>query len=380
MKKIKIVILSLSLMTVMSGAATSPALGSIAEYFRDVYPIMIKLIVTIPALFIIFTSLLFGKIVNKVTAKTIAEVGLILYVVGGCGAAFADNIYLLLLFRMFLGIGVGLIMPLSTGLIPYFFEKNEQSELMGYSSAMNNLGGIIALGVSGILASINWRYSFAVYLLGLLELILVVLFLPSVNLKKSDNRIDKVSALKVLPYIGIMFVIMVIFYTVVTNFSMIMTKESIVPTASIGLLMLLQNIAAFFVGMRLSTFTRRFRHYTKYVAVLMLVLGFFCLGFSSSVIIIALGLVLLGIGLGVIIPLLNAQISLNIEKEKAPSAMALMSFMLYSGQFLSPMIMGLIMNILKLNNIRAPFYLSGFIAIIILICLKKVSIADNNYE
>ena len=376
MKKIKVIILSLSLITVMSGAATAPALGSIAVYFKDVDPIMIKFIITIPSLFIIFTSLLFGQIVSRISAKTIAIIGLILYLVGGCGAGFVNDIYLMLLFRMFLGVGVGLIMPLSTGLIPYFFDKNDQAELMGYSSAMNNLGGIIALGLSGILVSINWRYSFAVYLLGLLELILVVLFLPNVNLKKAKSKIDKDSAKKILPYIISMFVVMLTFYTIPTNFSIIMTKESIVPTSLIGVLMSVQNFAAFLVGIKLSIFTKRFKENTKYVAVSMLIIGFFIIGFTASISIIILGLVFLGIGLGTIVPLLNAQISLNIEKEQAPSAMALMSFMLYLGQFLSPIIMAFFIKILKLNNIRAPFYLAGVMAIILVISFKRVSIKD----
>lgn len=33
-----------------------------------------------------------------------------------------------------------------------------------------------------------------------------------------------------------------------------------------------------------------------------------------------------------------------------------------------------------LDNIRAPFYLSGFIAIILFLCLQKITIADSNYE
>lgn len=376
MKKIKVIILSLSLVTVMSGAATAPALGSIAAYFKDVDPIMIKFIITIPSLFIIFTSLLFGQIVSRISAKTIAIIGLILYIVGGCGAGFVNDIYLMLLFRMFLGVGVGLIMPLSTGLIPYFFDKNDQSELMGYSSAMNNLGGIIALGLSGILVSINWRYSFAVYLLGLLELVLVVLFLPNVNLKKTKSKIDRDSVRKILPYIMSMFVIMLIFYTIPTNFSMIVTKESIVPTTLIGVLMSVQNFAAFLVGIKLSIFTKKFKGNTKNVAISMLIIGFFIMGFTSSVSLIILGLVFLGIGLGMIVPLLNAQISLNIEKEQAPSAMALMSFMLYLGQFLSPIIMGFFIKILNLNNIRAPFYLAGVMAIVLLISFKRIAIED----
>lgn len=185
MGKLKVTILSLSLVTVMSGAAVAPALGAIANYFSNTDPLLIKLIITLPALFIIFTSLLFSSLSSRLSSKTIAISGLFLYIVGGCGAGFVNNIYLLLAFRSILGIGVGLIMPLSTGLIAYFFDKNEQSKLMGYSSAMNNLGGVIATTLSGYLVSLDWRYSFTIYLLGLLVMIMVVEFLPKAEIRNT---------------------------------------------------------------------------------------------------------------------------------------------------------------------------------------------------
>ena len=40
---LKITILSMSLLTIMAGAAASPALGAIGQYFTDVDPILIKM-------------------------------------------------------------------------------------------------------------------------------------------------------------------------------------------------------------------------------------------------------------------------------------------------------------------------------------------------
>ncbi|HEY5562273.1 MAG TPA: hypothetical protein VIK72_11060 [Clostridiaceae bacterium] len=65
MRKLKATILSLSLITVMSGAAAAPALGAISGYFQDVNSLLIKLIITLPSLFIILTSLLFSNISRK---------------------------------------------------------------------------------------------------------------------------------------------------------------------------------------------------------------------------------------------------------------------------------------------------------------------------
>ena len=49
-------ILSLSLLTVMAGAAVAPALGVIRDHFSDSSPMFIQMIISIPALFIVITS------------------------------------------------------------------------------------------------------------------------------------------------------------------------------------------------------------------------------------------------------------------------------------------------------------------------------------
>ena len=102
--------------------------------------------------------------------------GLLLYVAGGSLAGIFDNIYIVLAFRALVGIGVGIIMPLSTGLLSFYYSKDKQDKLMGYSSAMNQMGGVIATLVAGLLASVSWRLSFLVYLIGLLSVVLCLLF------------------------------------------------------------------------------------------------------------------------------------------------------------------------------------------------------------
>jgi MFS family permease len=380
MRKLKITILSLSLVTVMSGAAVAPALGAIANYFSKADPLLIKLIITLPALFIIFTSLLFSLISSRLSSKTIAISGLFLYIIGGCGAGFVNNIYLLLAFRSILGIGVGLIMPLSTGLFAYFFDKNEQSKLMGYSSAMNNLGGIMATMLSGYLVSLNWRYSFAIYLLGLFVVILVIIVLPKAEMSKTKRSIDIKSIRKIAPYVFAMFITMVIFYTVPSNFSIIVTKKNLIPTSFIGLLMSVQNITSFIIGLALSFIVKKVGRYSKYFASGMLALGLFSLSSTDHIITIVFGLFALGVGLGIMVPILNAQVSLHVDKEKMTSAMAIMSAMLYLGQFLSPILIDGVQSLFHLQGLQMPFYLAMILSIAFMISFVKIpiSVAKNH--
>ncbi len=146
-------ILSLSLLTVMAGAAVAPALGLIQAYFADTDRSLVQMIVSMPALFIAGTNLfLFKPLCKRFRARTLLIFGLLLYTVFGCLAGLFSNILMILVCRALVGIGVGIIMPLSTGLLSFYFTRDKQGPLMGYSSALNMLGGVVATLIAGGLA------------------------------------------------------------------------------------------------------------------------------------------------------------------------------------------------------------------------------------
>ncbi len=125
-KMLKPTIISISMATVMAGAAISPALGLIAEAFPDASETMIKLILTAPSIMIIPFSFLSSYLTSKITKRTIIMIGLVIYLIGGVGAQLMSTIELLLAFRLFLGAGVGLVMPLSMSLINDYFKGSER--------------------------------------------------------------------------------------------------------------------------------------------------------------------------------------------------------------------------------------------------------------
>ena len=121
-------------------------------------------------------------------------IGLLLYTVGGCIAGAFSQIVLVLIMRAFVGIGVGIIMPLSTGLLSFYFPPEKQAKLMGYSSAMNQMGGVVATLLSGVLATISSRLSFLVYLMGFFSIILCVIFVPNDRIHRSEeSAVDRES-------------------------------------------------------------------------------------------------------------------------------------------------------------------------------------------
>src|SRR5690625_4274361 len=106
-KMLKPTIISITMATVMAGAAISPALGLIAANFPDTNPTYIKLVLTAPSLLIIPFSFLSSYLTKKVTKRFIVLLGLAIYVIGGVSAQFTNTIEMLLAFRFLLGAGVG---------------------------------------------------------------------------------------------------------------------------------------------------------------------------------------------------------------------------------------------------------------------------------
>ena len=224
-KMLKPTILSVSLLTIMAAAAVSPALGKISQAFPDVDMTTIKLILTLPCLIVIPISLLSGWLTSRMSKKLIVLIGLVIYFIAGAGGGFARNITELLIVRGILGIGVGLIMPISTTLIIDFFDGQARNKMMGLSSTISSLGGILFQTTSGWLAVISWRYSFGVYSLSLIAVLFTLLFLPEPP-RKQEQKKSKIKLNSGVFVLSILTVLMMIaFFAVQTNLALFIASK-----------------------------------------------------------------------------------------------------------------------------------------------------------
>ena len=339
-RRVTATILSMSLLTGMAGAAIAPALGIIKAHFSEAPAMLVQFIVSMPALLIIITNLFFLSLSRVLRTRAIATTGLLLYVVAGAGCFFVDDIYLLLAMRALLGVSVGLIMPLSTGLLAYYFPPEQQAQLMGLSAAINQMGGVVATLLAGLLATIEWNYAFLVYLLGLIALVMVWLWLPDEQLGSANKRgvpFHPRQLLKFHPSVIGMLLLMTIFFVFPTNFAIVASQQLALSTEVITAIMVGLDVVAFFVGLSFGGLMNRFRQGIKYFAPL-----FFLLGYASylvpSVSMTVLGSVFIGMANGVGVPYLNTIASIKGGKNSATTVMPLLSAALYLGQFISPLL------------------------------------------
>ena len=275
-KTVTATILSMSLLTVMAAAAIAPAMGIIRQHFASAPDMLVQLIISLPALFIILTNLLFLPISRVLRTRAIAIIGLVLYVAAGTGCFFVDNIHLLLLMRALLGVSVGLIMPLSTGLLSYFYPPEEQARLMGLSAAMNQMGGVVGTLLAGMLA--------------------------------------------------------------------------------------------FFVGLVFGHLMHRFRTSIKFFPPIVLIIGYAFYAEASNVAMLLIGSAFIGVGNGIGVPYLLTIASIKGGKNSATTVMPLLSASLYLGQFISPiLILPLAELLFGTHDVTGPYRVAVLISLLFLL-------------
>lgn len=367
-KKLTDTILSMSLLTVMAGAAIAPALGVIKEHFSTSSALLVQFIVSIPALLIIITNLFFLNISRHFGTRQIALAGLMLYVLAGAGCFLADDIYVLLTLRALLGVSVGLVMPLSTGLLAYYYPPEQQAHLMGLSAAMNQMGGVVATLLAGLLAGIGWQWAFLVYLLGVFAIVMVVRYLPDEHLGSANKRgipFQPRQLLKFHPSVNGMLLLMMIFFIYPTNFAITAHEQMGLGLHTTTLIMVGLDLIAFFAGLVFGQLMQIFRTPIKYFAPLFFLAGYLCFALAHGILLLLVGAVFTGVANGVGVPFLNTIASIKGGRNSATTVMPLLSASLYLGQFLSPVIVTPLAKIVFGDSDVAGAYKIGIVLCVI---------------
>lgn len=355
--------------TVMAGAAISPALGLIAEAFPNASETTIKLVLTAPSIMIIPFSFLSSFLTTKMTKRTIIMIGLMIYLVGGIGPQFVPNIALLLMFRLILGMGVGLVTPLAMSLINDHYEGKERTKMMGYNSAFSNFGGIITMLLAGWLATFGWRIPFNVYFLGLVILILIFFFLPKGEVDKQDYNYDKSKMpFAVFGYAFAMGAIMLAYYSVATNMALYLEQNNLGGASLAGTVISFTTVGGMTTSLILVQIEMAFKKLVIPIMLTGMALAFFLLTITSSVPLVMISVTLIGFGQGSLFPILILRTLDQVTNHHADRAVAITSSFTFLGQFASPLVLDSVSKIANTTAIRFQYgtlSISIFIVVII---------------
>lgn len=346
----------------MAGAAVAPALDLIAEYFQGVNGLYIQLIISMPALFIAITNLFFSRLSRTFRARTLLMIGLAFYILGGCAAGLFSNIFLVLACRALVGVGVGIIMPLSTGLIAFYFTRDKQDALMGYSSAMNMMGGVVATLIAGMLAQLSWRLSFLVYLLGMISVVLCLIWMPNERIADSSNsQKDEGLFRRYYVYIIALFLLMMTFFVYPSTFALETAKAGIIPSKFVSFIMASMDIMGFFGGMAYGALRKRIGNAVCFTAPIFFAAGYLLLGSMGGWAGTLLGSFLVGFANGAGVPYIMSSASAKAGAAGAAAVMAMLSLALYLAQFLTPFVLSVLQPALTAVFPASNSYTAGLV-------------------
>ncbi|MDX9850477.1 MAG: MFS transporter [Anaerolineaceae bacterium] len=362
---LKPTILSLSFLSILSGAAVSPALGRIQQAFPEASELTVQMILTLTPLFIIPFSLLTGRLSLKINKRHILFAGLTIYLLAGVGGGLMNSMPMILVMRALLGIGTGLISALSLSLIADFYHGNERSTTMGQSSAIATLGGIVLTLLSGWLALLSWRFAFGAYLVSLIVLIMVYFYLPeppTSNQQKSSQPAKLPVGVYGMGFLTIL--LMIVFYLIPTQIALFLQETNIGDAGQSGISIATMNLAAFIVGLAFGSIRKHLKSLTTILSLLSLGGGLIALNFVQTFPAVLVSLFIAGLGIGTIMPTIFLTTANLVPDELNGPALSITNSSLYLGQFLSPLFFSLIGTLFNMHTIRLNFFSGGLLTLL----------------
>lgn len=344
---IKATLLFTSSLTVMSGATIAPSLPAMQEYFAEVpnSALLVRLVLTIPALFIAIGGLFAGQLVDRLGRKPLLIRSTLLYGISGASGLVLNYLGTILFGRAILGLAVAGIMTGVTTLIADYYTGQSRANFMGLQAAFMGLGGVVFLSVGGFIADLNWRFPFLIYLTAWAICGAIALYLYEPK-RQLDNQTTSASGdesslpLQVLAMIyGVALFYMVAFYLIPVQLPFYLQNLSNASASASGLAIAASTLASSIASLRYGFVKERLGFVSIVVIAFgVAAVGYFVIGIAGSYNLVLIGLIIAGLGFGLLMPNLNVWLSSIIPDALRGRALGGLTTFFFLGQFLSPII------------------------------------------
>ena len=382
----KLAFLSASFM-VTSAYAIQSALPQIKASLAISQP-QVEYLVTAPSFAVMFFVVLSPLLQDwfNISDKHIIMAGITLVGIAGLVPAFANNYWVILVSRLFLGAGYGLYNSQAISLISVWYQGHERTSMQGWRSAFEQIGNACTLTISSLLLIYaGWHAAFLVYGLAFAVMAFFAWRVPNDTHSSANTddgqteetispitheKVTKISPL-VIAILAFVLLIKMDFIGMEDRFPGLAVAINGAQFKGTGTYLSLMLIGATLGGACYGTLLKHFGYIgTIYIGLVLLAIANFLFGFGgNNFMIIAAGILLVGFPMQVLTPLI-----FNILPFMAPMKLQtkITSFVLIGfnfGAFFSPTADAWFNHLLSQPlsglGLAAPFRIYGVMMLII---------------
>lgn len=343
------IIFSITLMVVMGVASIAPALPAIV---RDlgISKLDVAWLITAFSLPGMLLAPFVGVFADRFGRKRILVPAIFLFAIAGTACAFTRDFNILLIFRVFQGIGAAAMGSINVTLIGDLYSGRRRVEAMGLNASVLSLGAAGYPLIGGALAALAWYYPFY---LSLIAIPIGIIVLTKLNNPEPDSREDfksylvgawgylknmKVAAL----FAAGVITFIIVFGAYLTYFAIYMDDAFNVSGFTIGVFMSVSALAAAVVASQMGRITRRISEGMLIkVSFAIFGLSLILIPLMPSLWLLLIPVLLLGIAQGINLPSILSMAAGLAPTEYRAAFMSINSSMIRLGQTVGPPIVGL---------------------------------------
>lgn len=327
-------------------SVTSALLPSLRSAFPGVSKETIQSFLSLPALPQFLALLAAGFIATKIGKKNTILLGAGLWTISGIMPMFLNNFTYVLISRVFLGISLGLIQPIGTSMIADFYEGDQRDTLLGIQSSIIGIAGTIFTFLIGVLISMNWRYSFFIYLFGLIVFILTYYYLPKD--KKQENIVKELSESPESKKLGIeviWWVCLTFFFNLGQNaitldFNLAVVEEHVASATGAANMMVAYSVLGLITGILFGYYMKFAKQYGGIIAAALFLAGNVIVAVTTSVLSYYVAMILAGAGFGLFMPYMFSAVNAHTTSANSAYATSATTAAASLANFIAPYIYG----------------------------------------
>ncbi len=367
----KLTLLLVSSLTIMSMLTISASLPDMAVDFKDDPngEQLVKMALSFPALFIALSAMVAGPIIDSTGRLKLLGPILVVYAIAGSSGYWLENLYLILAGRALLGICVGFTMTIATTLIADYYQGKARQQFAGIQIAFMSVAGIVFVSLGGVLADIDWRIPFLIYVLSLAVLPLAYIFLKEPEHQPGEKR-DEAVALKSPRIIWFVFanvmLMWILFFIVPIQIPFHLKDIGMESNTAIGLVIASSTFFSAISSFSFGKLKGRFSFPALFaLGYGLMAIAFVFIAFGDSFFMVMMGMLFSGLGMGITIPNANVWVMQLAPLEIRGREIGRLTTFWFMGQFLSPLIL---LPLLKIFNHMQMFNaLAGILGLMTLI-------------